>query len=620
MVNATVIPVRPIPVSRQGPKTSALAQFDGHDHLPVPLKLYRPGDTLLLASFTHAAKGPPGRVEGRDADGATLFSGAAEAGEGDGQWRAALTLEGGRFDRPIHLPRGALTFHLVGEDAEQPLEVDAPELLIFTSDGDLSFAPRGLPVELLRDLVDAAALLGPPTTPPWKGLVDKVFQGNPPRYDRENGGGSSYTDIGNPANWNKLTFHLSRYTAARINPKSRLNCYDAAAYLQILLRPSYLTRYCYMNRFGYLQKTDLIGWGQCNNPFPKHTPALVVQQTSNKRTGFGNHAFCAPTHQGREYIADACAGPHYSETPASYVASAIDTVTPNPPKYTTGTVANLGYYRGVVNIQNLVRLGTEMTEFIAEIPEVEFEDNRATFMRAIGYRPPMQLAEISPRHVPDPSRHKALIEWELVHEDLIVGYPESSRQWRYVRGEESFVITCWVANGPWDARERFILLGSAHQSAEPIFGPGPEGLGEVSAHSVGDGMPTLIWSQGNIAFHAQTTDPRFDLGTLAFDLARAADEGAAPAGPPEIELKESTDVVPVGGTFSIFVQTDESVVIDFALSDDLATFEGEGHHELNFLARAPGSLQISVAVIDSRTLLSAQRTGAVRIVHSALEA
>lgn len=618
MVRATLIPVRPIPVTRRGQHSSAFAAPDDGAPERVPLKLYRPGDPLLVASFTSERSDAPGRVEGRGADGAALLSGAAEKGDAAGEWKAALTLEGDR-DRPLHLPRGALTLHLIGDDGEETLEVEAPELLIFPPEGDLSFAPRGLPAELLRDLVEAAAFMAPPTNPPWKGLVDKVFQGNPPRYDREGGGANRFTDIGNPANWNKLTFHLGRYNAARTNPKSRLACYDAAAYLQVLLKPTYLTRYIYMNRFGYLLQTDLIGWGQCNNPFPKYNPALVLPRTSSSRTGFGNHAFCAPTYQGTEYIADACAGPHYDDTPASYVASAIDTVTPNPPKYTTGTVGNFRYHRGVVNIQNLVRLGTEMTQFMIGAPEIEFEENRAAFMRAIGYRPVVELAESLPRHVPDPSDHKALSEWSLVHEDLIVGYPESSRQWRYVKGEEFIVLTCWVANGPWDARERFILLGSAHQSPEPVFGPGPEGLGEVSARSLDDDMPTLIWGQGNAAFHLETSDDGFDLEALAFDLARAADERASPASPPEIDLKASPTLLRVGEIFSINVEADDGVAIDFALSGDLATFEGEQGHELSFMARAPGSLQISVAVADPRTLLSNQRTEAVRIRDSTSE-
>jgi hypothetical protein len=301
------------------------------------------------------------------------------------------------------------------------------------------------------------------------------------------------------------------------------------------------------------------------------------------------------------------------------VASAVDTVTPNPPKYTTGTVANFRYYRGVANIQNLVRLGTEMTQFMIGAPDIEFEENRAAFMRAIGYRPVVQLAESLPRHIPDPSDHRALTEWELVHRDQIVGYPESSRQWRYVRGEESLVLTCWVANGPWDARERFILLGSAHQSPEPVFGPGPEGLGEVSARSLDEDMPALIWSQGNVAFHLETSDDGFDLAALAFDLARAADERASPASPPEFDLKASPTLLRVGEIFSINVEADEGVAIDFALSGDLATFEDEQGHELSFMARAPGSLQISVAVADPRTLLSNQRTEAVRIRDSTSE-
>ncbi|HEX5184972.1 MAG TPA: hypothetical protein VFW19_17675 [Allosphingosinicella sp.] len=607
MARAELIPVRPVPVN--GRRAGASFELAASARAPVALKLYRPGDPLLIARFTMSDRDTAGRLEARGADGVALLSGLAEAGESQGDCQARLTLDDESGQRLVHLPPGALSLHMVSEEGEEALEVESPELLIFPPAGDLSFAPRGLPAELLRDIADAAASFTPAAVA-WKAFVDKVFEGNPPLYDRENGGRCYYTDVGNPAHWDTLTFHIARYNAARTNPKSRLNCYDAAAYLQVLLKPTYPTRYCYMNKFGYLRKTDLIGWGQCNNPF---TGPLVVPEASSGRSCFGNHAFCAPSYQGTEYIADACAGPHYDDTPTSYVAAAVDTQTPAQERCTRGNVANISYYRGVVNVQNLVRLGAEMIHFMVDLPQKPFAENRARFMRAISYRGADELAEPAPRHVPDPSRHPALAEWRLTHEDLVVGYPETSRQWRFARREDELVLTCWVSDGAAMAHERFLLLGSTHQSGEAIFGPGPEGLGDVSARSLTE-TPVLIWAQGNIAFQLQTTDPAFDVTALALDLAGAADEGAELADPPEIDLKASPSRVRVGEIFSILVEASEGTKIDFALSADLATFEGGSENELTFLARAPGSLQIAVAAADTRTLLSRQRTESVTIV------
>jgi hypothetical protein len=86
---------------------------------------------------------------------------------------------------------------------------------------------------------------------------------------------------------------------------------------------------------------------------------------------------------------------------------------------------------------------------------------------------------------------------------------------------------------------------------------------------------------------------------------------------PDIELKRSPSVVRVGEVFTIHVRVEEGTEIDFALSSDHATFERQSGNELTFLARAPGSVQISVAVADTRSLLSAQRTEAVRIADAA---
>ena len=81
----------------------------------------------------------------------------------------------------------------------------------------------------------------------------------------------------------------------------------------------------YLEPFGYINETNLIGLPNCNNPFYALTgdPAFVSVDDP-RRTAFGNHAFC----EYNSGILDACAGPHLGdENRNAYLATSIDTTT-----------------------------------------------------------------------------------------------------------------------------------------------------------------------------------------------------------------------------------------------------------------------------------------------------
>jgi hypothetical protein len=120
-----------------------------------------------------------------------------------------------------------------------------------------------------------------------------------------------------------------------------VNCYDcAAAVVCMSTLVGVPTEYKFMQPFGYILKTALIGRGDCDNPFPKSGGGVidslcvdgvpgscaagatcVSDCISPKRRSFGNHAFVELAGK----IFDACAGPHLgTEAPADYVASSID--------------------------------------------------------------------------------------------------------------------------------------------------------------------------------------------------------------------------------------------------------------------------------------------------------
>jgi hypothetical protein len=112
-----------------------------------------------------------------------------------------------------------------------------------------------------------------------------------------------------------------------------VNCYDQAAAVQAFcgcLGVKSVWKYSGSNddpnrcSFGYINETNLVGVGPCNNPFYKSnktTPVVPVGDVN--RTGFGNHAFIET--EGTKHIRDACAGPHTgAETLRQYLEASID--------------------------------------------------------------------------------------------------------------------------------------------------------------------------------------------------------------------------------------------------------------------------------------------------------
>src|ERR1035437_5609721 len=173
---------------------------------------------------------------------------------------------------------------------------------------------KGTPVELL-DQMSAMALTAAASP---RDLVDQVFNFTPPRYDTLHG--HSFFISGG---FDNITLFYQAYLAAANEPGAVMNCYDAASILQYLMQQNNIAaKFIFLQPFGYLRLTNLIGRGQCDNPFYQYEGnAPVVDPTDPDRTSFGNHAFVQITNS--QLIADACAGPHEGiDTPYQYVAAA----------------------------------------------------------------------------------------------------------------------------------------------------------------------------------------------------------------------------------------------------------------------------------------------------------
>ena len=79
----------------------------------------------------------------------------------------------------------------------------------------------------------------------------------------------------------------------------------------------------FLQPFGFINPTDLVGVGMCNNPFFGDDPSKrLVDWDDPDRSSFYNHAF-AVTYGAT--VVDACAKPHLAtETPEEYLTDSID--------------------------------------------------------------------------------------------------------------------------------------------------------------------------------------------------------------------------------------------------------------------------------------------------------
>lgn len=84
----------------------------------------------------------------------------------------------------------------------------------------------------------------------------------------------------------------------------------------------------FMRPYGFLHATALVGYAtdsdgrrtKCNNPFVTYDNHLLLEETSENRSKFGNHVSLS----FRNKIYDACAGPVVGQSSADYAINPID--------------------------------------------------------------------------------------------------------------------------------------------------------------------------------------------------------------------------------------------------------------------------------------------------------
>lgn len=164
------------------------------------------------------------------------------------------------------------------------------------------FYGPGVWAEALRFLFKRVKLAGSEDNAEvFKKVTAYCHTGHGMRYDTVNGAPSF------GVKYNGGVFKLLSYMN---KSKTVVNCFDQAAAVQSLVGAvGCNVQWVFMYPFGFINTTNLVGVGQCNNPFyeTNGTLPVIADRFSSKRTSFDNHAFIAADE---DRILDACAGPH----------------------------------------------------------------------------------------------------------------------------------------------------------------------------------------------------------------------------------------------------------------------------------------------------------------------
>lgn len=520
-----------------------------------------------------------------------------------------------------------LNWRLINVNTNETL--DMPTLLVelyWLYEDSCDLYRRGIPVEILREFdchLDGEAPVEdyqngrPHEHSPEKimaSIVTWVFNRVPPRYDIDDGlPNFSQQQI---CSGFKFTLSMDKYLAALNDPVHGCNCYDVAnivlAFLHLVgIRD---VQYAYMQPFGYLKKTPLIGRGPCNNPFygDKNSPP-VVPENDPGRTGFSNHAFCI-TADGK--ILDACAGPHTgTETVEQYIENAVDPMYPVPAKYETGTAGNI--YKGVgVTLVDQTRAPGGLPDFpltkaFMEELGISVDAFKAQCDKYVVFSP---LDPLACPFLSDQPR-------SLFYSDITHGLDEVVKTWKYKQKDkdEDIKINIHIFSGDkLSALYRFIELGSAFSADVLRYGKGDPALGQYSARSSAVRVNMrYFWVYYNmivdIVYHDSTADVNA-VNRWFRQQAETSLKDSIGAELPSVDDIRCDNLSPkVGDTVTVSMKPFPNIRYDFNFDGTGLRFRDEAPDKFVFRAYREGDTTLTILAVDQNTLLMKARAFELKI-------
>jgi hypothetical protein len=477
-----------------------------------------------------------------------------------------------------------------------------------------TFIHKGVPIEILRLAVKefyknrkqqtaADGLKAQAYDNQWtkKECVTTAFWYNPPKYDTFRGS-PHFTNVYYVGSDINVTLYINRWYEAHKSSCSIENCYDLASIVQyfLFLMGGYQqneVKWAFMNPFGYLKETNLVGIGQCNNPFYSSAGnTKIVADDDSKRTAFGNHAFVQLVKENK--ILDGCSGPHYgTESPATYVANATDANTPNPPSVRRGTVNDITYNTGIKSVNKLS--STTERSIMSE------NKNINDFKKAIGYDTSAENMRSTTAHLhiwESPVRSPELgKDWKVSYEEVIPGQPETIKYWKLQKFDESLMISIYIASDNGNtAHNRFLNLGSTHTLIESIFEAGPKNLGEYSAQTY-DGS-RILWVYRNFVFDVESLNSDVNILEISKWLQESVEDSSQRSeGFPQIEnIKVSVSTLAKDKEYKIQFDCINGDLVDFSPVNGLRLI-AENINSLTFIADQEIDENLEIILVNSET-------------------
>ena len=362
-----------------------------------------------------------------------------------------------------------------------------------------------------------------------------------------------------------------------------VNCYDQAGIVQIMLGCLGIScTWAFMQPYGYITTTNLIGWGPCNNPFfsANNTPRLIGVNAQD-RTAFGNHAFAVISG----YVLDACAGPHIGrETIPAYVADAIDTQTTLSNPQNTGTAANVNPQTGVTSLS----FAPPAAEHPAPSPSV----------RSLLGPPERVAAALS--HTTARVDWTALIGelsaqfgWKLAQSSITPAPDGVFAQWLLEDGAQLLGIRVFKARDRQVALAREIEYLEAFQNDPAACLERIPALGAAGLRSV-DGL-MLIFIERSVFVVVTGSSSRAGAAAARIHTALAH----APPGTRDIAEAQTSSLSLSVGERASFASDSET---HHSLAGDAVRIAARRETELHLVGRKAGTSRLQSAHVDGATL------------------
>lgn len=433
-----------------------------------------------------------------------------------------------------------------------------------------------------------------------------IYAGSPKQYDCVQGAPHYNTS------WEGGFIDLKLYYS---NLETYCNCYDQAGIVQASLGALGISStWQYFDPCGFINQTNLIGWGECNNPFFKeHVIAQILPINDPNRTLFGNHAFITYANQ----VIDACQGPYTAtKSIAQYISAAIDTGTTlytryRPPYNRPGTKNDVLMKRGIVSVEKL-----SMKALNTESPQVRVA------------RELVDLEEMAARW----GNETIVANWNDMPTELFAGQQLRDEYRRVVIGPDGAQLT-WIGDfgnsrirleafvssvGQQGALEGMLTYcASISRPLEGVLTKAPAVLGPAALALPGD-RAQLLWVNRNVFLRLEVAPGTASDEGLSASLIGVAQElnerierrivvsDAVPQ--PSIAQLNTTPQSPsVGDLVTIDVRP-EGFLVEAEVSGPALVFESNERERWYFRATVPGDATIVFTIADPATLVTLEQS------------